>query len=365
MRLLLVTDAWHPQINGVVRTLKQMRDHLVDRGWDVVVMGPDGPTLSCPTYPEIRLSLQPTRQIQNLLRDWQPHAIHIATEGPLGWAMRAICLERRWPFTTSFHTRFPEYLKSRFHIPRGLTYFFLSRFHRPAERVLVPTHSVARDLDSAGVHHAEVWGRGVDTELFLPTDTVDWRAQLGIKGPLQLYVGRLAIEKNVGAFLDVVNEGTKVVVGDGPMRAQLEREFPQAIFLGSKMGLELTSLYAAADVFVFPSLTDTFGLVLLEALACGTPVAALPSGAAKDVLGDSRVASIDENLEKAIARSLTLSRSDCREFALKHSWANCANIFANALALIPEATDLDQHLNRALTAPWMTIHGTFSRLGRI
>lgn len=369
MRLLLVTDAWHPQINGVVRTLTQMRDQLSTQGWDVRVLGPSGLTLACPTYPEIRLTLNPYAHIRTTLKEWQPHAVHIATEGPLGWAMRDVCISLKWPFTTSFHTRFPEYLKSRFHLPLRWTYKFLSHFHRPAERVLVPTPSVARDLwKSAHLSHTEVWGRGVDTVLFQPDGAAaaEIRKKHNILGPLQLCVGRLAIEKNLRAFLEVKNEGTKVIIGDGPMRGALEREFPQALFLGSKTGKELSRYFAAADVFVFPSLTDTFGLVMLEALASGTPVAALPSGAARDVLRSENVATIDSDLKSAITTSLGLSRLDCRKFAIEHSWSKCAKRFADALAFIPEVVDLDQHLRPSRSGlstahfqPWMTIHGTF------
>jgi glycosyltransferase involved in cell wall biosynthesis len=328
MRLLIVTDAWHPQVNGVVRTLTELRKGLVQKGWQVLVLGPEGLTVACPTYPEIRLTLNPTRQIQQLLNEWTPEAVHIATEGPLGWAMRRVCIERDWPFTTSFHTRFPEYLKSRFAVPRRWTYRVLRHFHAPAERVLVPTEMVRRDLEKSGFNKTRIWGRGVDTNVFSPEKP----ARLTFPGPILLYVGRLAVEKNVTAFLDLKTKGTKVIVGDGPMRPQLESRYPEAWFLGARFGAELASLYAAADVFVFPSLTDTFGLVLLEALACGTPVAAFPAAGPADVLNDPAVATLNWDLAAAIERSLTLDRPKCRKFALARSWENCVNTFASCVS---------------------------------
>lgn len=327
MRLLIVTDAWHPQVNGVVRTLTELRKRLVMRGWEVLVLGPEGLSMACPTYPEIRLTLNPSRHIQEVLKEWQPNSVHIATEGPMGWAMRRICLDRDWPFTTSFHTRFPEYLKHRFGMPRRWTYRVLRKFHQAAERVMVPTSTVRGDLHAVGFTNAVVWGRGVDTDKFNP----DNPAVLNFPRPIQLYVGRLAVEKNVTDFLCLKTPGTKVVVGEGPMRNLLERRFPEAVFLGPKLGADLASLYAAADVFVFPSYTDTFGLVMLEALACGTPVAAFPTAGPADVLTDSKVASLDQDLTRAIERSLTLDRKACREFAMRNSWEYCVDVFIKNL----------------------------------
>jgi glycosyltransferase involved in cell wall biosynthesis len=328
MRLLLITDAWHRQVNGVVRTLSQIHHKMRERGVEIVVLGPEGTTVTCPTYPEIRLTIQPFHHIYRLLDNFQPDAIHIATEGPLGWAMRRICLEHRWPFTTSFHTRFPEYIKARFGIPRRWTYRVLKRFHCKSECVLVPTATVARDLQRIGLSNTRIWGRGVDTRLFHPFN----KAKLGFDGPILLHVGRLAVEKNVEAFLKLRTKGTKVVVGEGPDRARLQRLYGrQAEFLGARFGTELASIYAAADVFVFPSLTDTFGLVQLEALACGTPVAALAGSGASDVLSSDQVASIDTDLERAVERCLGLSRQACRRFAQAHAWDKCADIFQQAL----------------------------------
>jgi glycosyltransferase involved in cell wall biosynthesis len=328
MRLLIVSDAWHPQVNGVVRTLSQIQMRLRERGVDAIVMGPEGVSVSCPTYPEIRLTLQPSKHIRNLMQYWQPDAIHIATEGPLGWAMRRYCYERSWPYTTSFHTRFPEYVKRRFGFPRRWTYRIIKSFHQKAECILVPTPSVARDLEIVGLSQTRVWGRGVDTQVFHPGN----KAALNLRGPILLHVGRLAPEKNVEAFLRLKVRGTKVVVGDGPSRASLEKRYGRsAHFLGSRFGSELASIYSAADVFVFPSLTDTFGLVQLEALACGTPVAALPSSAAHDVLSSNLVGAIDTDLARAIERALTLNPKHARAFAESHSWEKCADVFQKAL----------------------------------
>lgn len=342
MRLLIVTDAWHPQVNGVVRTLSELRKRLVQHGWEVLVLGPEGITVGCPTYPEIRLTLNPTFHINSVLNEWQPDSVHIATEGPMGWAMRRVCLERKWPFTTSFHTRFPEYLKRRFGIPRRWTHKVLRSFHDASERVLVPTPSVKRDLDAVGFQSTAVWGRGVDTELFKPEKP----AVLNLPRPIQLYVGRLAVEKNLPAFLNISSPGTKLIIGDGPERKKYEKQFPDAIFLGPRMGSELASLYAAADVFVFPSFTDTFGLVLLEALACGTPVAAYPTAGPADVLTDPAVATLDLDLEKAIERSLTLDRTACREFALKNSWDECMHVFIKSLVKIGNTPDIGSAIRR-------------------
>lgn len=337
MRVLLVTDAWYPQVNGVVRTLTKVRDHLNSSGHEVVVLGPEGATIGCPTYPEIRLTLNPSAHIRRLLSQWTPNAIHIATEGPLGWAMRAICLEQGWPFTTSFHTRFPEYIKARCYFPRRWTYRVLKSFHQRADQVLVPTQSVKQDLEKIGLRNIRLWGRGVDTDLFHPQK----RRTLPFSGPVQLYVGRLATEKNLTAFLSLDTPGTKVVVGDGPDRANLERSFPQAVFLGARFGQELAEIYASADVFVFPSRTDTFGLVMLESLACGTPVAAFPTPGPLDVLTDDQVSTMSEDLESAIHRSLALDRKKARAFALKHSWETCAQVLLGALAPIRESLNLD------------------------
>ncbi|MCA3244207.1 MAG: glycosyltransferase family 1 protein [Alphaproteobacteria bacterium] len=322
MRIALVTDAWAPQINGVVRTLQTVCGHVTAQGHTVLVVQPGlFPNLPCPTYPEIRLALTGPAQVAKLLNDFQPDTIHIATEGPLGWLARYWCLKHDFPFTTGYHTRFPEYLQARFGLPLGLGYAALRRFHAPAAAVLVPTASMAEALKTRGFHRVNVWGRGVDTELFQPrvsTAPAPWPR------PILLNVGRVSVEKNLEAFINLPVPGTKVVVGDGPQLASLQARYPKVVFTGAKQGAELTALYNQADVFVFPSRTDTFGLVLLEALACGVPVAAYPVTGPLDVLTDPRVAALDEDLGAAVTRALTLSRQACRQFALKHSWAQIA-----------------------------------------
>lgn len=330
MKLLIVTDAWHPQVNGVVRTLTQMRDGLRARGWQVAVAGPTGPTLPCPTYPEIKLTLRPREAIERALAEHDPDCIHIATEGPLGHAMRHLCLSNGWRFTTSFHTRFPEYLKARFLVPEFLTYMVLRFFHSRAHATLVPTPSVRSELLRRGFRNVRVWGRGVDTSMFHPAR----RRPLPYPGPVFLYVGRLAVEKNVEAFLNMpLTCGTKLVVGDGPALASLRERYPDAVFLGPRFGEELASLYASADVFVFPSRTDTFGLVILEALASGTPVAAFPVPGPKDILTDPRVGNLDEDLLSATRAALTADRKTCRDFALENSWDRSIGQFESALRI--------------------------------
>ena len=327
MKLLIVTDAWLPQVNGVVKTLTQMQTALTQRGWDVKVLGPSGATLSCPTYPEIRLTLQPKQVIKKAIAASRPDFVHIATEGPLGLAMRAHCLRKKWNFTTSFHTRFPEYLKARFGVPRRLTYAYLRRFHNHATRVLVPSPSIQRELTARGIERVKVWGRGVDCDLFHPSK----REKLPFKGPIFLHVGRLAVEKNIGAFLSASLPGTKLVVGDGPARQSLQAAHPDAVFVGPKFGADLARIYASSDVFVFPSLTDTFGLVNLEALASGLPVAAFPAPGPVDILSESNAGCMHQSLAIAALEALKLNREDCRAHALKYSWSRSAELFESTL----------------------------------
>lgn len=329
MKLLIVTDAWHPQVNGVVRTLTRMVEGLKSAGWEVEVLGPSGLTLPCPAYPEIRLTLEPTFQLRKVLQRFQPNQIHIATEGPLGLAARRICVNSRLPFTTSFHTRFPEYLKMRYGIPRRCTYAYLRWFHSRADRVLAPSPSICLELNLRRFKKVELWTRGVDTELFHP----DKRKRLEYEGPIQLYVGRIAVEKNIEAFLRLKTPGTKVVVGDGPARKELERKFPDAVFLGTQTGERLAEIYASANVFVFPSLTDTFGLVLLEAMASGLPIAAFNVCGPKDVIADQKTGVLAQpgELAEAIQKALTLNPADCRAQALRNSWQSSIDQFRDSL----------------------------------
>lgn len=328
MKILLVSDAWYPQVNGVVRTLSQTQHQLQHLGHDVMILGPDRwPNLPCPTYPEIRLALVSSEEIHHLCSKFEPDAIHIATEGPLGWAARRYCLKAGLPFTTSFHTKFPEYLKSRFALPRRWTYHYLRKFHAPSQAVMVNTPSLQKELVSLGFQNLKLWGRGVDLEKFRPTGERIYPKSETVL----MYVGRVAVEKNLEDFLSLDFPGKKVVVGDGPQRFELQRKFRDVEFAGAQQGESLTRYYNSADVFVFPSKTDTFGLVLLEALACGTPVAAYPVTGPLDVITDSRAGVLDWNLAKAVEQALTRSKHFCREYASRFSWENCTRQFYSSL----------------------------------
>jgi len=332
-RFLIVTDAWAPQVNGVVRTLEILGDDLKAMGHEVRYATPEGRfTLPLPSYPEIRLAVFPRRSLQRMIDAFGPSAIHIATEGTLGLSARALCVKRGIPFTTSFHTRFPEYVHARLPlIPESLVYRFLRWFHGPATAMMVATPSLQREMEAHGFRNLRIWSRGVDVEMFRPIAN----AKLPYPGPIWLYVGRVAVEKNIEAFLALDLPGTKVVVGDGPARSQLEKRYPEAKFLGPKTGEDLVRHYAASDVFVFPSKTDTFGLVVLEALACGVPVAAYPVQGPRDVIGDAPVGALKEDLAVACAEALTIPREACRTFALTRSWRACTEQFLANLPLEP------------------------------
>ncbi len=334
-KLLLVTDAWAPQVNGVVRTLETLGRDLSAMGHEVRYSTPQGlATLPLPTYPEIRLALFPRKSLEKMIADFRPNAIHIATEGPVGLAARAICVRQKIPYSTSFHTRFPEYVRARLpFVPESLVWRFLRWFHDPAETMMVATPSLQNELEAHGFGNVRIWSRGVDVDLFRPIEG----ATLPFPRPIWLNVGRVAVEKNIEAFLALDLPGTKVVVGDGPARAALERRYPDAKFLGPKTGEELVRHYSAADVFVFPSRTDTFGLVLLEALACGLPVAAYPVQGPLDVIGDEPVAALHEDLATACARALEIPSAACRTYALTRSWRACTEQF---LANLPPAYPL-------------------------
>lgn len=328
LRILVVTDAWHPQINGVVRTLDRLQIEISRLGHEVEIVGPDRfRSLPCPTYPDIRLALAPGRRLARLIDSFQPCAIHVATEGPLGWAARRYCLSRKLSFTTAFHTRFPEYVAARTGLPASLGYAILRRFHAPSSGLMVATASLQAELGARGFANLRRWTRGVDTEFFRPRadSTID------APRPIHLYVGRLAVEKNLDAFLGLDLVGSKLVVGDGPQAAELERRYPEARFLGTRTGEDLARLYAAADVFVFPSRTDTFGLVLLEALASGVPVAAFPVPGPLDVIDGSGAGVLDEDLKTAIRAALRVPRERCREYALAFSWRRSSEQFLDNL----------------------------------
>src|SRR5258708_4102935 len=332
LKILIVTDAWAPQVNGVVRTLEMLGRQLVLMGHRVrFATAENHTTLPLPTYPEIRLALFPRQTILDAIDDFLPDAIHIATEGTMGLSARAICLERGLAFTTSFHTRFPDYVHARFpFIPESAVYGALRSFHAPATATMVSTLSLKRELEEHGFANLLLWSRGVDGEQFRPGTKDHSNDAIS---PRFLYVGRLAVEKNVEAFLALDLPGTKLVVGEGPQRAEWEQRFRGAKFLGQRTGNELAGIYASSDVFVFPSRTDTFGLVLLEALASGTPVAAYPVQGPLDVLCDSAIAALDEDLHAACLQALTIRREDCRAFALTRSWSASTEQFLANLAL--------------------------------
>jgi glycosyltransferase involved in cell wall biosynthesis len=297
-------------------------------------------SLPCPTYPEIRLSILPARKMRKIFRETPPDAVHIATEGPLGFAARRYCLKNDIPFTTAFHTRFAEYVHARIRLPVSWGYAGLRWFHRPSRAIMVATPSLEKDLRLRGFQHIRRWTRGIDTELFHPME----KDSLPYKQPIFLYVGRVAVEKNIEDFLSLDLPGTKVVVGDGPQRKDLERKYPQNIFLGLKEGEELAKIYAAANVFVFPSKTDTFGLVLLEALACGVPVAAYPVTGPLDVIGSHPVGVLDSNLKSAALKALDIDPAACRGYAMGYSWATSATQFKNNLVIFTGSrTEVPEH----------------------
>jgi len=332
LRVLIVSDAWEPQVNGVVRTLATVAAELRAAGDTVEVIGPDRfRTLPLPSYPEIRLALAPRRRLARLVDAFRPQAVHIATEGPLGWAMRGLCRRRGWAFTTSFHTRFPEYLHARTGLPPRFAWAVLRRFHAASAGVFAATPSLRQELAERGFQRICPWTRGVDLGQFrtVPRDAWD-----GLPRPVSLYVGRVAVEKNIEAFLRLDLPGSKVVVGDGPQRAELARRYPGAHFAGWRTGEALSRAYAGADVFVFPSLTDTFGLVILEAMGCGTPVAAFPVMGPIDVVAPGTGA-LDQDLAAAVRRALECNRDACRRHAEGFGWAACAAAFRRQLVLLP------------------------------
>ncbi|MGZ5072213.1 MAG: glycosyltransferase family 4 protein [Usitatibacter sp.] len=323
-----MTDAWAPQVNGVVVTLRNTVAWLRRWGHDVHVISPEGfRTMPMPTYPEIPLAILPAREVSRRIAALAPDAIHIATEGPLGIAARAHCVKHGLAFTTAYHTCFPEYVKPRFGIPLAWTYAWLRRFHARSSALLVATPAIKALLEGRGFSNIAEWSRGVDPELFRPS--VNRFSDL--RRPIFLYVGRVAVEKNLPAFLGLDLPGTKVVVGDGPQRRELASRFPEAVFAGAKAGAELASYYQRADVFVFPSRTDTFGLVLVEAMACGTPVAAFPVRGPVDVVKDPAAGVLDEDLGAAAMKALTLDREKVAHYANRYSWEHCTRQFLSSL----------------------------------
>jgi glycosyltransferase involved in cell wall biosynthesis len=335
MRILIVTDAWAPQVNGVVRTLTMLARELAALGHDPHFVTPENhTTLPLPTYPEIRLAVYPRGTLIKAVDDFAPEAMHIATEGTMGLWARSLCLERRLPFTTSFTTRYPDYVTARFpFIPQALVYGALRTFHSAAAATMVATPSLMDELAKTGFTNLRLWSRGVDAELFRPLADGEARA-FDLPRPIFLYVGRVAVEKNVEAFLALDLPGSKVVVGEGPQRAELMARYPEAHFSGPLSGAFLAHAYRSADVFVFPSRTDTFGLVLLEALASGVPVAAYPVTAPMDVIGDAPVAAIHHDLKTACLNALEIAPDACRAFALSRSWRAATEQFVSNLTPI-------------------------------
>jgi len=331
MRILIATDAWHPQVNGVVRTLTSLARAATKLGAEIEFLTPDRfPSVAIPTYQSLRVASPNRREIARRIEEAAPDAIHIATEGPIGWWVRGYCVRRKLAFTTSYTTRFPEYVSVRSGIPLSVGYAVLRHFHRAAATTMVATPSLRQELSGRGFKKLGFWTRGVDTELFNP----DAPAKLDLPRPIFMTVGRVAVEKNLEAFLSLDLPGSKVVVGDGPQRIELERRFPKALLLGEKTGKDLTSHMAAADVFVFPSLTDTFGVVQLESLACGTPVAAFLVTGPLDVIADHPIGALDRDLRSACLRALSVSRETCRAFALERSWENSATQFIGNLVAL-------------------------------
>ncbi len=334
-RIAIVTDAWHPQTNGVVRTLSTTCDVLRGWGHEVTVISPEGyPSIPAPTYPEIRLALTLPGAVGRRLARIAPDAVHIATEGPLGFAARAYCLRRRVPFTTAYHTQFPDYIARRTGLPASVFWPYIRWFHRPAQTIMVATETICATLREQGLTRLTHWSRGVDLSCFSPQAPRP-AEYAGIAGPILLYVGRVAVEKNIEAFLACPYPGTKVVVGDGPAVAGLKEKFPQALFLGKRTGEALAGCYAHADVFVFPSRTDTFGLVMIEALACGTPVAAFPVPGPIDIITES-VGALSEDLARAIDAARYCDRAACAAYAAGYSWEAASRQFLAGLAALGE-----------------------------
>ena len=352
--IAIVTDAWHPQINGVVTTLGHTVRVLQDLGHRVEVINPGQfRSFPCPTYPEISLAPVTPTTLRRRLDDIDPDSIHIATEGPLGWAARAACLHREFPFTTSYHTRFPEYVRLRLPVPLSLSYAVMRTFHRPSRHVMAATPDLKAELENRGFANVALWSRGVDTSLFTPGS----KDFFDLPRPVFLSMGRVAVEKNIEAFLALDLPGSKVVVGDGPARQELSRRYPDTRFCGIQSGTALAAHVAAADVFVFPSLTDTFGVVLLEAMACGVPVAAYPVTGPQSVVTSGYNGCLDHDLRRAALAALDIPAEHCRISAMQSSWEKCTRQFLANLVISEKSfahyhlTDFSLKPNGFLTRP--------------
>lgn len=329
MKITIISDAAHPQVNGVVRTLEMTMECLKKEGYEIQFVNPNQfKNYPCPTYPEIRLSLFPYKKLKHMVNEFDPDFIHIATEGPLGKAGRKYCLKNKYKYTTSYHTDFPAYVNARTNIPKSWVFKWLKWFHKPASSVLVTTETIKQELENYQFDNIRVWYRGVDIEQFKITQS---DVLSGFKKPIWVNVGRVTMDKNLEAFLNLDLPGTKVIVGDGPDRKVLEEKYPNAIFTGYKFGEELVKYINACDVFVFPSRTDTFGLVMLEANACGLPVAAYPVKGPIDVIKEGVNGSLNNDLRVACRSCLAINSKNCRTFAEKHSWENCTKTFIQYL----------------------------------
>jgi glycosyltransferase involved in cell wall biosynthesis len=326
--LAIVTDAWCPQVNGVVNTLQRTRDELLTDGYRVTMFTPEKHlTVPCPSYPEIRLAILPEHWVSRQLDSIEPDYIHIATEGPIGSAARRHCLKNGLSFTSSYHTQFPEYIRKRMPVPLRVSYAYMRNFHGAARRTMVATPSQQRLLEQWRFKNIVRWSRGVDTDIFTP----DNKASLNVVRPLFVYAGRVAVEKNIDAFLRLALPGTKCVIGDGPALNTLKSQFPDVLFTGYKYGADLASHIAAADVFVFPSLTDTFGLVMLEAMSCGVPVAAFPVTGPVDIVVHGENGILYSDLRKAAIDALCLSGERCRQTAMQNTWQAATRQFSTNL----------------------------------
>jgi glycosyltransferase involved in cell wall biosynthesis len=331
MKIAVVSDAWHPQPNGVVRVLSTLERELTAAGHRVGVLGPDHfHTMPCPTYPEIPLALFPAKRTAAWLKEFAPDAIHIATEGPLGWAARAWCSKHGRRFTTAYHTKFPQYVSARSRLPLAVPVALMRRFHGPSAGVLVPTPAVLAELEDWRFANLRQWSHGVDTAVFRPRGKVVFDY---LPRPVFLYVGRVTIDKNLPAFLDLDLPGSKVVVGSGPSRDALMRRYPEAHFIIARGDEQLAGYYSGADAFVFPSRTDTFGLVMLESLACGVPVAAFPVTGPLDVIGGSAAGVLSEDLRAAALAALDIPPEPCLAHSARFSWATVAEQFVANLAI--------------------------------
>lgn len=328
MKIAIITDAWKPQVNGVVTTYEKITELLQNEGHEVRIFHPGMfKTIPCPSYPEILLSLFPYQKLKKMIDAYRPEVVHIATEGTLGVGARRLCMQNGIKFTTAYHTKFPEYLRLRLPVPLKFSYAYLRWFHSKAEKTLVPSLSQKNLLESHGFSNLSIWGRGVDTNVFKPV-----AKRKEVSSVLKMvYVGRVAVEKNLETFLSVKIPGEKIVVGDGPDRSSLEKKFPESQFVGYKKGNDLVKILDEADVFVFPSLTDTFGIVMLEAMACGVPVAAFPVGGPRDVIIQGLTGYMHEDLGVAIQKALTLDRNKIRDCALTYTWSSVAETFLSCL----------------------------------